>query len=83
MNRSVLSCGISRGVARLSVKPERGEPSTAVGQDKSRSLRRGRVADERRHIKHFERGAIAHDSLRVGKTSCRIITSRTSRGFAP
>lgn len=36
-----------------------------------------------RHIKHFERGAITRDSLRIGTMPCKSTTSRTARASAP
>jgi len=53
------------------------------GQDKSRSLRRGRTVGECRHIKHFVRGATAHDSLPPETTHWRFDANRTSRASAP
>ena len=37
-------------------------------QIKGREVRRGRMAEERRHIKHFTRGAKKHDSPRIRPT---------------
>jgi hypothetical protein len=53
------------------------------GQDKSRRLRLGRMAEECRHIGHFARGATAHDSLPIRTTPCNVTTARTSWALAP
>jgi hypothetical protein len=48
-------------------------------QDKSREVRGGRVGQTRRHVRHFARGAIKHDSLSTAATPWSIRTSYTSR----
>jgi hypothetical protein len=53
--------------------------STVDGKIKGREVRRGRVAQKRRHIRHFARGATKHDSLPIRATPWKIETSRTSR----
>lgn len=52
-------------------------------QDKSRKLRRGRVAEELRCIKYILRGAIEPLSLSICITHCDVTTTRTSRTPAP
>ena len=74
---------ISGSVACLAVRLGRGGIPTAAGQDKSRSLRRGRTVGKWRHIKHFVRGATAHDSLPPATTHWRFDANRTSRASAP
>jgi hypothetical protein len=53
--------------------------STADGKIKGREVRRGWMAKEGRHIRHFARGAIRHDSLPSCATPWNIETRRTSR----
>ena len=60
----------------------RAEHPTARWQDKSREVRGGRVAQERRQIRHFARGATKHDSLQIGATPWKIDTTCTSRAMA-
>jgi hypothetical protein len=69
----------SHTFARLTVRRGRGGHPTDRWQDKSRDVRGGRVAQERRHMRHFARGAIAHDSLPTGATPWNITTCHTSR----
>jgi hypothetical protein len=52
-------------------------------QDKSRKLRRGRVREELRCIKHLTRGASEPHSLSICATRCAFTTTRTSRAPAP
>lgn len=72
--------GISDVVARLAVRTGGGGQATVRWQDKSRKLRPGREGEERRHIKHFARGATAHDSLPLHTTPWNFAMTRTSRG---
>jgi hypothetical protein len=75
--------GISDLVARSTVRARGAGYSTALGQDKSRSLRLGRAAEECRHIKHLARGATAYDSLPSRTTPCNFTPWRTSPMPAP
>ena len=83
MGLSVPLRGISDGVARLTVRPAGGGHPTARWQDKSRKLRHGRAAEERRNFKHVARGATAVDSLPLRTTPWKFTTTRTSRVTAP
>jgi hypothetical protein len=74
--------GISNGVAHLVVRLGRGSHPTARWQDKSRKLRRGRAAEECRHIKHLARGANAHDRPPILTTPWNFATTCTSRAPA-
>jgi hypothetical protein len=49
------------------------------GKIKGREARRGRAGEERRHIRHFARGAIGHDSLPACATPLNVKTMYTSR----
>jgi hypothetical protein len=49
-------------------------------QDKSREVRRGRKVEERKRIRHFARGATAHDSLPICSSLCKFSVTCTSRG---
>jgi hypothetical protein len=55
---------------------------TARWQDKSRKLRRGRVAEEFRFIKHLTRSATEPHSLPICTTHWDFTTTRTSRAPA-
>jgi len=82
MGLSVPLRGISDTVARLTVRPGGGGHPTARRQDKSRTLRRGRPVEERRHFKHLARGATADDSLPLRITPWKFTITRTSRAPA-
>jgi hypothetical protein len=56
---------------------------TVDGKIKGREVRRGRMAKERRHIKHFAQRAPRHDNVRVSTSSWNINTSCTLRASAP
>jgi len=71
--------GMAHVLARLMMSPGRRRHSTERWQDKSRKLRRGRVAEECRRISHLTRGAITHDGLPIGTTVWKYTTARTSR----
>jgi len=47
-------------------------------QDKSREVRPGRLAEERRGIRHAARGARKHDSVPIRATHWTMKTMRTS-----
>jgi len=74
--------GMSNVVARLGVRPEGESQPTARWQDKSRKVRRGRVAEELRCIKDLRRGARGPHSLLICTTHCDFATTRTSRAPA-
>jgi hypothetical protein len=65
------------GIQEQRARPGR-LPATHVRQDKSREVRRGRLAEERRHIRHLARGATAHDSLLIHPTHKAYGNSCTS-----
>ena len=71
--------GKSNVVVRLVVGPEGESYPTARWQDKSRKVRRGRVAEELRCIKHLRRGARGPHSLLICTTHCDFATTLTSR----
>jgi len=79
MSLLALLGGISDVVAPSTVRPGGAKYSTARWQDKSRRLRLGRAAEELRNIRHFARGATAHDSLPIRITPCNFATAHTSR----
>jgi hypothetical protein len=70
---------MSNILAHLTVRRGRGGQPTDRWQDKSREVRRGRVVQERRHIRHLVRGAIAHNSLPTRATPWNVTTCCTSR----
>jgi hypothetical protein len=78
MSLLMLLRGISDVVVESTVRPGRAACPTARRQDKSRRLRLGRAEEELRHIRHFARGATAHDSLPIPTTPCNFTTARTS-----
>jgi hypothetical protein len=82
MARLTVLRGMAHMLARLVVRPGAGDPPTDRWQDKSREVRRGRAAEERRQIRHTARGATAHDSLPIRSTPSRTATTRTSRAPA-
>jgi hypothetical protein len=53
--------------------------STVDGKIKGREVRRGRVAQKRRHFRYFARGATTLDSLPIHATPWNTKTSCTSR----
>jgi hypothetical protein len=55
----------------------RGGHPTARWQDKSRKVRRGRGAQERRKIRHFTQCATRHDSVSIRTSTWKIDTSCT------
>ena len=55
----------------------RGGHPTDRWQDKSRKVRRGRVAQERRKIKHFAQRANRHDSVPIRTSTWNNDTSCT------
>lgn len=69
----------SNTFAGLKVAPGRGDDPTERWQDKSRKVRRGRSAQERREISHLPRGARSQGSLSISATLWTIETSGTSR----
>jgi hypothetical protein len=75
--------GISGAVAHSTVRPGGAGDPTARWQDKSRSLRLGRAAEELRHIRHLARGATTRDSLPIRTSPCNFMTPRTSSTAAP
>src|SRR5262249_53311052 len=75
----MVSLALPRGISDV-VAPS---TATARWQDKSRSLRLGRAAEECRQIKHLARGATAYDSLPSRTTPCNFTTTRTSPTPAP
>ena len=83
MGLSIPLRGISDSVAHLTVRPGGGGHPTARWQDKSRKLRHGRAAEERRHLNHFARGATKHDRLRLRITRRKFTSTRTSHVPAP
>ncbi len=78
MSLLALLRGISPVVADSTMRPVAAEDPTARRQDKSRSLRLGRAAEELRDIRHLARGATARDSLPIRTTPCNFATARTS-----
>ena len=60
--------GMAHILARLTVRPGGGGHPTDRWQDKSHEVRRGRLAEERRHIRHLARCATAYDSLPIRPT---------------
>jgi hypothetical protein len=82
MGRLTVLRGMAHILARLVVRPGRGGYPTDRLQDKSREVRRGRLGEERRQIRHTARGAIAHDSLPIRTTPSMTATTRTSRAPA-
>jgi hypothetical protein len=70
---------LSNIVAGLKVEPGRGDDPTDRWQDKSREVRRGRSAQERREISHLPRGAYSQRSLPLPATRWNVETSCTSR----
>jgi len=83
MDALALVRAISGSVACLAVRLGRGGIPTAAGQDKSRSLRRGRAVGECLYVVHFVRCATARDSLAPATTHWRFVAVRTSRASAP
>ena len=75
--------GMSHMVVCLVVRPRRGNHPTGLWQDKSRKLRRGRMVEELRCIKHLIRGATEPHSLPICITDWHFTTTRTSRTPAP
>ena len=82
MARLTVLRGIAHMLARLVVRPGAGDPPTDRLQDKNREVRRGRTVEERRYIRRFARGAIAHNSLPIDTTPSKTATTRTSRAPA-
>jgi hypothetical protein len=82
MRALTLFRGMSCLVAHLVVRPDRGSHPTERWQDKSRKLRRGRVAEELRCIKYILRGATEPLGLSICTTHCDITTTCTSRTLA-
>src|SRR5262249_35842323 len=78
MGSLVVIRGISDLVAHWTVRAGGAGYPTARWQDKSRSLRLGRAAEECRHINHLARGATVHDSLPIRTSPCNFTTPRTS-----
>ena len=76
----------SRDVAGLGMIKQRrsswrGSSATIAqlgGQDKSHEVRRGRLAEKRRHIRHAARGATTHDSLLIHPTHVHTANLCTS-----
>jgi hypothetical protein len=79
MSPLALLRGISDVVAHSTVRAGGAVYPTARWQDKSRSLRLGRAAEECRHIRHLARGAAAHHSLPIRITPWHFTSARTSR----
>ena len=82
MGRFTILRGMAHILARLVVRPGRGGHPTDRWQDKNREVRRGRTVEERRYIRRFARGAIAHNSLPIDTTPSKTATTRTSRAPA-
>jgi len=78
MGRLTILRGMAHILARLTVKPDRGGHPTDRWQDKSREVRRGRTVEERRYIRRFARGAIAHDSLPIRTTPWELAITCTA-----
>lgn len=74
--------GMSHVLVCLFVRPEEESHPTERWQDKSRKLRRGRVVEEIRCIKHLARGATEPRSLAISTTRCDFRTTRTLRTLA-
>jgi len=53
------------------------------GKIKGREVRRGRVAQERRKIRHFAQGATGQDNVRIRTSRWKIDTLCTLRASAP
>jgi len=70
---------MSNILARLRVRPGRGGQPTDRWQDKSREVRPGRSAEERRQISYLARGARSQRSLSIHATPWKIETTCTSR----
>ena len=72
-------------MARHGIQEQRARPGrlppTERWQDKSREVRRGRLAEKRRHIRHAARGATTHDSLLIHPTHCTYGNLCTSPRF--
>ena len=82
MGRLTVLRGMAQILVHFEVRPGRGGHPTDPRQDKNREVRCGRTVEERRHIRRFARGAIAHDSLPIGTTPSKTATTRTSRAPA-
>ena len=78
MSLFALLRGSSDAVAHSTMRPGGAGYPTARWQDKSRSLRLGRAAEECRHSRHLARGASAHDSLSIRANPYNVTTARTS-----
>jgi len=70
---------LSHAFAGLSVRQGSGGNSTDRRQDKSRKVRLGRGAGDRRQIRHLSQGAINHDSVSIRATRWKIKTTCTLR----
>ena len=69
---------MSNILARLSVSPGRRGQPTDRWQDKSREVRRGRSAEERRQISNLARGACSQRSLSIHASPWKIKIMCTS-----
>ena len=78
MARLTVLRGMAHMLARLVVRPGAGDPPTDRLQDKNREVRRGRTVEERRYIRRFARGAIAHDSLPIRTTPWKLAITCTA-----
>jgi hypothetical protein len=78
MGRLTVLRGMAHILARLVVRPGRGGHPTDRLQDKSREVRCGRSVEERRYIRRFARGAIAHNSLPIRTTPWKLAITCTA-----
>jgi hypothetical protein len=66
---------ISHVGVRLAVRPGSGGQPTARWQDKSRNVRPGRMAVERRWINDLAECAPSHDNVQIGETAANSISN--------
>jgi hypothetical protein len=79
MSRAVLDRIMANALVHTTAR--RGGEATrpSDGKIKGREVRRGRMGKERRHIRHFARGALRQDSLPICTSHWIIETTHTSR----
>ena len=82
MGRLTVLRGMAHILVCLVVRPGTGGHPTDRSQDKSREVRCGRVAEERRNIRRPARGATAHDSLPIRTAIWKCVITCTSRAPA-
>jgi hypothetical protein len=82
MARLTVLRGMADILVHLRVRPGAGDHPTDLRQDKNREVRCGRLVEERRHIRRFARGAIAHNSLPIRTTPWKLAITCTARAPA-